>query len=126
MNNQLSEAKLSNKSVSDDERLWATLSHASCFGGLIIPFGSFIFPFLILLIKGKESSFVSSHAKEALNFQITATLLFILAWFLMFILIGFILLPIVAISWLGLMAVASYKVNSGEDYRYPFILRLIR
>src|SRR5215213_2574592 len=54
-----------------DERTMAILSHVLC---LVV----WLFaPLVIYLVKKDESAFVAAHAKEALNFQITLTIIVI-------------------------------------------------
>ena len=57
-----------------DERTWAMLCHFSAFSGLIFPFGNFLAPLIIWLIKKEEMPFVEDQGKEVLNFQISMTI----------------------------------------------------
>ncbi len=107
-------------SISQDEKTMALLAHL---GGI---FFGFIPSLVIWLIKKDSSAFVADQAKEALNFQITVFIAAIASWILMFVLIGFVLLPIVMLLNLVLCIVAGIKANSGESYRYPFAIRLIK
>jgi uncharacterized Tic20 family protein len=108
-----------------DEKTWGMLAHLS---GIIASFIGFPFlgPLLIMLTKGKESPWVEAHAKEALNFQITATAAIWLSAILMACLVGFVLLPIVALAAFVLSIVAGIKANNGETYRYPATVRLVK
>jgi hypothetical protein len=63
---------------------------------------------------------------EALNFQITTYIAAIVSAILFFVLIGFLLIIVVGIGWLVLTIVAGLAANRGEDYRYPFNLRLVK
>lgn len=60
-----------------EETTIATLIHLSVFTMFIIPMGNFIFP-LILWLTRKEDQFVDYHGRQALNFQISLFLYFIL------------------------------------------------
>src|SRR6476661_3172590 len=108
-----------------DEKTWGMLAHLS---GLIASFVGFPFlgPLLIMLTKGKESAWVETQAKEALNFQITATAAIWISAILMMCLVGFVLLPIVGLAALVLTVIASIKANNGETYRYPATVRLVK
>jgi uncharacterized Tic20 family protein len=64
--------------VSSDERTWAILVHASAFAGFFIPFGNILGPLLVWAIKKDESRFVDENGTQALNFQISIFLYFIL------------------------------------------------
>ena len=74
----------------------------------------------------KEDPFVDSQGKEAVNFQITVSIAGIVAAVLTVVLIGLLLLPVIAIGSLVLVILAGIKANEGEDYQYPFALRLIK
>lgn len=43
----------------------------------------------------------------------------------MIVLVGFLLIPIVLLTWLILMIVGFLKHISGENYKYPFIIRFV-
>ncbi len=77
------------------------------------------------MLKKDTMPLVNDQAKEALNFQITYTIIGIIAWLSMFVFIGFILLPAIGIVWVILTIMAAVKANEGVSYRYPAILRLV-
>jgi uncharacterized protein len=112
--------------VSSDETNWGMFAHLSALIGFIIPFGSIIGPLVIWLTKGKELEFVGTEAKEALNFQITMLIAFLICWVLVFVLIGFLLMALVAIADLILVIMAAVSASKGQPYRYPFALRLVK
>lgn len=66
-----------------------------------------------------------NHAKEALNFQITIMLAFIVSAILVLVLVGVVLLVVVAIAQVAFSIIAAIKANDGEPYKYPFTLRLV-
>lgn len=92
-------------------------------GGIII---GFIAPLIVMLTKGNESAFTRDQAVEALNFQITVILAYVVSWVLTIVLIGFLLLFAVWIGSLVLMIMAGIAANKGQAYRYPFALRLVK
>ena len=100
-----------------DEKTLALLSHVLTF---VFPL---LAPLIIYLIKKDESKFVSDHAKESLNFQIT---LFIAMFVLIISIIGIFLTWILGILALVLIIVATVKASEGKTYKYPFCLRLIK
>ncbi|WP_205289395.1 DUF4870 domain-containing protein [Lysobacter sp. TY2-98] len=110
---------------SAEERNWAMLGHLSSLSGLIVPFGNVLGPLVVWQIKKDTMPFAAEQAKEAVNFNITAALAAIVASVCMIVLIGFLLLPIVVIAWLVLTVMAGMAASRGENYRYPFTLRLI-
>jgi uncharacterized Tic20 family protein len=102
---------------SSDERTMAILSHVL---GLVV----WLFaPLIIYLVKKDESAFVAAHAKEALNFQITIT---IVAIALFISIIGIFLLWLWGIIATILIIVATIKASENKLYRYPFNIRIIR
>jgi len=110
---------------SNDERMWAMFAHLSALSGFIIPFGSILGPLIIWQIKKNEYALVDDQGKEALNFQITMAIAFLVCCILVFILIGIVLIWVVGLFDLVMTVIAAIKANNGERYRYPFTLRLV-
>ena len=108
-----------------DERTWGMIAHLSALVASVVGF-PFLGPLIVWLTKGKESAWVEQHAKEALNFQITATVALWVSGFLVFCLVGFLLLPLVGLAALVLTVVAGIKANNGEMFRYPANIRLVK
>lgn len=111
--------------ASNDDKNWAVIAHLSAVAGLVIPFGNVVGPLVVMLTKGKESNLVGDQAREALNFQIAATIAFLISMVLMFVLVGFLLMPIVGIIDLVFVVMAAVAASRGERYRYPLTVRLI-
>ena len=109
-----------------DARTWAMLCHVGAFAGYIIPFGHIIAPLIIWLIKKDESSFVDDQGKESLNFQISISIYAIIAALLTLVVIGAVLLIAVVIFDVIMVIIAAVRSNSGERYRYPLCMRLIK
>ena len=86
---------------------------------------SFIPGLLLWLLKKDESAFLGEQGREALNFQITLLIAYMLSYGLMLVLIGFVMLGAVWLANIILCVVAAAKTSQGVDYRYPFTLRLI-
>jgi uncharacterized Tic20 family protein len=85
-----------------------------------------IFPGLIVwLLKKDESPYISEQAREALNFQITLLIAYLVAGVLVFILIGFLLIFLVWLANIIFSILAAVAASKGENYRYPLSLRLI-
>jgi uncharacterized Tic20 family protein len=101
----------------EDERSMAMLVHVLSIFFWILP------GLIIYLLKKDESSFVAAHAKEAMNFQLTLTLLYIV---LFISLVGIILLWVPYFIQLALCIVATMKASDRKLYRYPFTIRLIK
>lgn len=107
--------------VSDaDRKLWAMLAHL---GGIL--FG-FIPSLVVWLIYKDRDEFIKDQSQEALNFQITMVIAWVVASALTAVLIGLIFYPVIFIANLVLCIMAGLAANRGERYRYPFALRLIK
>lgn len=109
-----------------EERTWAALCHAAAFATFVLPsFGSIIGPLVVWLIKKDVSPFVNDQGKEALNFQISCFIYFLIAGILCFILIGIPLLIALAVFWLIEVIVASVNASNGVAHRYPLTIRFV-
>jgi uncharacterized protein len=100
-----------------DERTLAILVHVLSIFFWIIP------GLIIYLLKKDESPFVAEHAKEAMNFQLTLTLLYIV---LAISIVGIIFLWVPYVIQLVLCIVAAIKASDLKLYKYPMTLRLIK
>ncbi|WP_299584203.1 DUF4870 domain-containing protein [uncultured Sunxiuqinia sp.] len=110
-----------------DERMWGMLCHVAAFAGFIIPVaGNIIGPLLVYLLKKDQYDFVEDQGKESLNFQITVTILGVIAGMLIFIGIGILLLAIIGVAAMVFTIIAALKANEGEFYRYPWSIRFLK
>jgi uncharacterized Tic20 family protein len=107
------------------ERTWGMFCHLSALAAFVFPLGNIFGPLIIWLVKKDESPFVDDQGKESLNFQISFTIYCIFAAILAVIFIGIILLIALGIAFLILVILAAIKANEGEEFRYPFTIRLI-
>ncbi len=112
---------------------WAMLCHLSgLIGYLANGFGSVVGPLVVWLVKKDEIPEVDRHGKEALNFNISVMIYgFALGIFTAITFgVGIILVIPAAIALVVFhfvcVVMAAIKANNGEDYRYPFCLRLIK
>ncbi|MCC6211207.1 MAG: DUF4870 domain-containing protein [Burkholderiales bacterium] len=113
--------------VSKDEQNWAMFCHLAALIGFVVPFGNVIGPLVVWLIKRNEMPLVDTHGKEALNFQITVSIAFLICVPLMFVLIGIPLMVAVGLAALILTIMAAVKISNGNlDYQYPFAIRLLK
>ncbi|MGI5270028.1 DUF4870 domain-containing protein [Nonomuraea sp. CA-218870] len=102
-----------------DDTSMAMLSHLL---GLLI---SWVGPLIIYLMRRDESPYVRDQSAEALNFQITMFIGYMVSALLTIVLIGILLLPIVWIVALIFQIQAAIAAQRGENYRYPINIRLI-
>ncbi len=110
-----------------DERTWGMVAHLSAFAVFIFPVaGNIIAPLIIWLTRRDTSAFVEAEAREALNFNITVTLGWIVCGLLTFALIGIPLGAVLFLGWLVMTIIAAVKATEGVGYRYPISLRLVK
>jgi uncharacterized Tic20 family protein len=107
-------------------RTWGMLCHLAALLGFIGPLLNILGPFVVWLLKKNEFSFVDEQGKESMNFQISMTLLTLLAALLIVVKIGIVLLFAVGIVDVIFVVIASVKTSNGERYQYPFKIRLIK
>lgn len=103
-----------------DKRLWGMLAHLS---GIIL---GFIGPLVVWLIYKDRDQFVDDQSKEALNFQITLLIGYIVSAILMIVIIGIITYFLVWIAAIVFSIIGGLAANKGQAYRYPFAIRLIK
>jgi uncharacterized Tic20 family protein len=102
-----------------DQRLWAVLSHI---GGVFV---SFLVPLIVWLVFRARGAFVEDQAKEALNFQITVVIAYLVGGVLSIIGIGLLILLATWALTIIFAILAAVKSSSGERYRYPVNIRFI-
>ena len=104
--------------VSSNDKNLVVLTHLS---GILLSF----IPSLIVWLLKKDSVYVNNQAREALNFQITILIAYVVSYILVLVLIGFVFMGIIWIANIILCILAAVAASKGESYRYPFTLRLI-
>ncbi len=109
-----------------DEKSWAMAAHLGGLAGYMIPFGNIIAPVVIWQMKKDQSGFITEHAKEAVNFQITMMIAAAISALLMLVVIGIFLMFAVVIVDIIFIIMASIAANKGEQYRYPLSIRFIK
>lgn len=111
------------KLAESDEKTMGLLSH------LLGAVTSFVGPLIIWLIKKDESPFVDDQGKEALNFQITVLIGYVVSAIIAMIpvvgCIAALLYPAIGLASLIFGILGCIEANKGIAYRYPFALRLI-
>jgi uncharacterized Tic20 family protein len=117
---------------SAEQRSWAMFCHLAALSFFVTGIGIVLGPLIVWLIKRDEMPFVDDQGKEALNFNITLCLLYVVLGLFVLVTLGIGALIVVPLSvliglvWLIVTIVAAIKANDGEYYRYPFALRLIK
>jgi len=85
----------------------------------------FLAPLIIYLVK-KDSPYVTAHAKESLNFQLTLIIAYIVSFILVFVIIGIFLIWLIALANLVLVIIATIRASENKLYKYPFSIRFIK
>jgi hypothetical protein len=113
--------------------MWNMWCHLSVLAVFLVPFGNLLGPFLVWQIKKSEVPTVESHAKAALNFQITVLIALLvgaaIAFVLAFFCVGyflFSLLGVLALCGIILPIVAGVNANDGKDFKYPYTIELLK
>ena len=120
-------APVSGASPTQDERTWGMIAHLSAFAVFVFPLGGNILaPLIIWLTRRNTSAYVEMEAREALNFNISVALGWIVCGLLVFALIGIPFGAALFLYWLVMAIVAAVKASEGVGYRYPFSLRLVK
>ena len=102
-----------------EDRQWASFAHL---GGIV----GFLPALIIWLVFKDRGSFTNTEAKEALNFQITVGIVYVIGFILSVIVIGFLISLAAAIVSIIFSIMGFLKAKDGIAYRYPFALRLIK
>ena len=108
-----------------DQRNWAMFTHFSALLGLITGVGFILGPLVLWLIKKDQMPQVNEAGKEAVNFQLTMLIAFLVSWVLVFLLIGFLLIPLVVLFDVVMSIIAAVQTSNGTRYRYPLTIRFI-
>lgn len=113
-------------SGSTEDRNLAMLTHLS---GIIL---GFIVPLIVWLISKDDAAkaYLSAQAKEALNFQLTLLVGYVIAWILtMTLILAIIGAPLALIIWIVnivFCVLAAIGVSNTGNYHYPFAFRLVK
>ena len=94
------------------DKIWSMLSHLSALLGV-----GFLLPLVVYLAMRKESEYVATNAREALNFHLTVLIYALCCIPLVFILIGIPLLIVLGLGSLVLAIIATIKASDGQCYR---------
>jgi uncharacterized Tic20 family protein len=102
-----------------EDKQWASFAHL---GGIL----GFLPALIIWLVFKDRGPKTNVEAKEALNFQITLIIGYIIGAILTFVIIGGLISLAVWVVGIIFSILGFTKVNAGGSYRYPFALRLIK
>ncbi|PFG43643.1 hypothetical protein ATJ88_2349 [Isoptericola jiangsuensis] len=103
-----------------DERTWAIFAHL---GGVFL---SFLVPLIIWLVYRERSRYLDDQGKEALNFQITLAIAYVVGIVTSVIGIGVLILIAAWVCSIVFAILAAVACSRQEWYRYPLTFRFIR
>jgi len=122
--------------ITQNDKNYSSITHLSSFAGCLFPFGNIIAPVLLWSAKKNESTYIDTHGKAAINFQLSLMLysfllamliipvtIFTLGLGLIALIIGIIPILIIIIA---IIISASIKASNGEYYDYPFTIEFIK
>jgi uncharacterized Tic20 family protein len=125
--NESQPSRGSTTNPTQEERTWAMIAHLSAFAVFVFPLaGNILAPLIIWVARRDTSAFVDTEAKEALNFNISVSLGWVVCGLLTFVLVGIPLGVILFVGWLVMTILAAVKASEGIGYRYPLSLRLVK
>ena len=102
------------------ENLWAIFAHL---GGVFL---TWLVPLIVYLAFRDKSAFITDHAKEALNFQITLFLGYVISGFLAMIIIGVFTAMALGILSVIFAIMGAVAASHHQGYRYPLNIRFIK
>ncbi len=102
-----------------DARMWSLFAHL---GGI---FFGFIPSLIIYLIFKDRDPFIRRHSTQALNFQIIATIAYVVSAVLQAVFIGYLtgFATFVAVVVFSIMA--AMAANKGDEYSYPLVPKMV-
>lgn len=89
-------------------------------------FTGFIGALLIWLLKKDTSAYIAQESAEALNFQLTVMIGYVICGVLTLVLIGLLAFPLLYVVNIVFCILGAVAASKGTGYRYPFVLRLIK
>ncbi|MFT4217117.1 MAG: DUF4870 domain-containing protein [Micropruina sp.] len=111
-----------------EEKTWATAAHWSGPAAALVSAGvlGWLGPLIVMTSRGSKSPRVRAAAIEALNFQITIAIGFVISYILTGIAIGAFLWPLVGLASLIFSIMGAVAENQGRPYKYPFSIKIIK
>lgn len=83
-------------------------------------------PSLIVYLVKKDDAYILDQSKEALNWSITALIIYVIGLITTILLIGLLILPLLGICHLVFCIMGAVGASNGETFRVPFALRLLK
>lgn len=127
--------------IDSEARGWSIAAHLGGLGAGLLSGGTlgFLAPLIVWIARRDDDAFTEHHAKEALNFQLTALAAIVASAVLAIpmVIVGVLTLGVglllaafalvaAVIAWFVLPIVAASRASSSSGYRYPVCIRFIR
>lgn len=106
-------------SPSSSDKTAAMLTHL---GGIFFS----VVPSLIVYLAVSNNAWLKDQARNALNFQLTMLIAWVIVGLLHWVLIGFLLVWPLELANVILCIAAAIKANQGEPFRYPAAIELVK
>ena len=103
-----------------DEKMWSILTHV---GGILF---HWLAPLIAYLVLKDRGPFVRWHTRQALNFQLTILIAYVVGAVLSLVIVGFFVLIAAFVLNIVFGILAAMAANRGEFYRYPIAIEFIR
>ena len=103
-----------------DEKMWSILTHV---GGILF---HWVAPLIAYLVLKDRGPFVRWHTRQALNFQLTLLIAYVVGIVLFIVFVGIFVVLAAAILNIVFGILAAMAANRGEFYRYPIAIEFIR
>lgn len=103
-----------------DEKTWAILTHV---GGILF---HWLVPLIAYLVLKDRGPFVRWHTRQALNFQLTLLIAYIVGVVLTLLFVGLIVLLAAFVLNIVFGILAAMAANRGEFYRYPLAIEFVK
>ena len=89
-------------------------------------FFSWLAPLIIWLVFRERSPMIDDHGKDALNWQITLFIGYVIGYATLIIIIGIIILPLLFITALIFGILGAIAAYNRRQFRYPFTIKFIK
>jgi len=109
----------------DAARHWGMLCHLAAAAGMVVPFANLIAPLALWWFKRGIDPYVDAQGKEAVNFQLTMTLLGMVCVVGVTVPMAKLALTIISLGVAVLIVIAAVKVKQGKAFRYPWAWRVL-
>lgn len=119
---------LENPKEESIQKKWLLLIHGTPILGLAIPLCNVLFPLFLWIHKREDNAIYERHGRAVINFQITMTILFVLAFIALFTIEGygfFFFIAVIPFTMLVSVINLISAINSGKCF-YPLAIPFLR